>query len=45
MSEYRSKSCLNYTAYVWIYMGVLITIVSYAADMWVPPHGWPAHGC
>ncbi|KAF8540277.1 hypothetical protein BDD12DRAFT_804656 [Trichophaea hybrida] len=34
LSDFRSKSCLNYTAYFWIYMGTLISVTCYAADIY-----------
>ncbi|KAF8246745.1 hypothetical protein K440DRAFT_321100 [Wilcoxina mikolae CBS 423.85] len=34
LSDFQSKSCLNYTAYFWIYMGTLISVTCYAADIY-----------
>jgi hypothetical protein len=33
MEEFRSKSWMNYTAYGWIYVGTIISIACYAADL------------
>ncbi|KAA8909687.1 hypothetical protein FN846DRAFT_600845 [Sphaerosporella brunnea] len=34
MDDFNSKSCLNYMAYIWIYIGTIISIVCYAADIY-----------
>lgn len=33
MDDFTSKSFINYVAYAWIYVGTLISVACYAADM------------
>ncbi|KAI5790370.1 hypothetical protein FPQ18DRAFT_34436 [Pyronema domesticum] len=34
LADFKSKSWINYSAYFWIYMGTLISIACYAADIY-----------